>query len=179
MITMKKLIFSVIVLAAATFSAYAAGPSATTTADAKIKVVTPLTLVKTVDLNFGSIAVGSAAATATLTPAATTNASISGDGTLLTSSETRTAALFTATGQASSNFAITVDQTVSVAADGFTATAMTLTTSCSETGSAGAYTSALETGASKTFYIGGSLAIAGGQTAGSYKGTINVTVNYN
>jgi len=175
---MKKLIFSVIVLAAATFSAYAAGPSAATTADAKIKVVTPLTLTKDVDLNFGSIAVGSAVATAILTPAATTVASISGDGTLLTSSETRTAAKFTAEGQADSNFAITIPGTVSVVADGFSATPMTLTTSCSETGSAGAYTSALE-GSSKTFYIGGSLAIAGGQATGSYKGTIDVTVNYN
>jgi hypothetical protein len=176
---MKKLIFSVLAVAAVAFSVNAAGPNAASTATTKIKIVTPLTLANTVDLNFGSIAVGSAASTAVLTPAATTAASITGDGTLLTSSSARTAALFTATGQASSNFAITIDKTVLVKPESGAGADMTLTTSCSETGSEGAYTSALESTSSKVFYVGGSLAINGGQAANDYKGTINVTVNYN
>jgi hypothetical protein len=176
---MKKLIVSALVLASVVFSANAAGPNASATATTKIKIVTPLTLANTVDLNFGSIAVGSAASTAVLTPAATSAASITGDGTLLTSSSARTAALFTATGQASSNFAITVDKTVLVKPKSGAGADMTLTTSCSETGSEGSYTSALETSSSKVFYVAGSLAINGGQAANEYEGTINVTVNYN
>src|ERR1700750_854859 len=83
---------------------------ATATATATATIVTPISLTKTVDMNFGNVAVSAATGgTVVLTPAgARTN---TGGVTLPPTSGTVTAASFTVDGQGSYTYAITLPST--------------------------------------------------------------------
>src|SRR5579871_264943 len=80
---------------------------ATATASASANIITPISIVKTVDMNFGNVAVsGSTAGTVVLVPAGTRSAT--GGVTLPATTGTVSAASFTVSGQASYTYAITL-----------------------------------------------------------------------
>lgn len=145
----------------------------TATATATARIVTPISITKTVDMNFGNVAVQSATAgTVVMTPAGVR--STTGGTTLPVTAGTVTAASFTIAGESGYTYAITLPvSALTITSSSNTMTVSSFTSSPSSTGTL--------TGGSQTLTVGATLNVGAGQAAGTYaSGTpFNVTVNYN
>lgn len=163
---MKK--FAIIAVAAAISTpAFAApGDTSATTGAATAEVVAPITLthVSGAALNFGTFTTGTTGGTIVVSQ--TGVATSSGDVTLVSGSA-EAADEFDVAGDAGRAFSITSG--IGTVANG--ATTMAFTTNAPETGT-------LTAGAA-SFNVGGTLTVAGGEAAGTYTGSYNVTVAYN
>jgi hypothetical protein len=164
-------------LAAAATAAALTGPSASaadTTGTANAAVVRPNTLIKTDDLDFGTIVSG-----ATVNPA--TNARSSAGGVTLAGSGAQRA-VFQGTGGL---LLITVSgsnsATLTRAGGGAPAMTATLTRAMTTSGGGiillGSSATLLPSGV-QTYYVGGTLSVPANQPAGDYSGTFTLTVNY-
>ncbi|MEK7719184.1 MAG: DUF4402 domain-containing protein [Bacteroidota bacterium] len=175
---MKKLFIFIIAVAGFGVSSYAqVGASATATSAATI--VTPISITKTGDMNFGNVSVNANPGTVVLLPAGTRSAT---GGVTVTAAMggTITAATFDVAGQANYTYSISLP---------VGATPVTLThTNAVNTMTAGTFSSAaasgtmgtLSAGGVQTLNVGATLNVAGGQLAGVYTSTaFTVTVNYN
>jgi len=165
-----KLILAALVMMVSASGAYA---QATATATATATIVTPISITKTVDMNFGNVAVQAATGgTVVLTPAGAR--SITGGVTLPGVTGTVAAASFTVNGQGTYTYAITLPSTdLTITSGSNTMIVNTFTSTPSATG-------ALTAGA-QTLNVGATLTVAAAQASGVYvSGTpFNVTVNYN
>jgi len=168
---MKKLFILFIAVAGFGVSSYAQSATATSTAT----VVTPITITKTVDMNFGNISVNGTGGTIVLAPAGTRTAT----GGVVTPSTagTVTAASFDIAGQANYTYAITLPGSATTLTHTNTVdtmTADTFTSSPTPTGT-------LSVGGAQTLTVGATLHVGASQLAGVYtSGTpFTVTVNYN
>jgi hypothetical protein len=146
--------------------------SATATATATI--VTPISITKTVDMNFGNVAVQSAAGgSVILTPEGTRTTT--GAVTLPLLGGTITAASFTVEGQGNYTYAITLPTADLQLSDGASHNMIvnSFTSTPSGTGEL--------TAGSQVLNVGATLLVDAAQAAGTYvSGTpFNVTVNYN
>lgn len=146
----------------------------TATADVSTTIVAPLTLTKTIDLNFGNVSVsGSTAGTVVLSPAGVR--SVTGGCQISTATPgTVTAAAFSVGGQSTYTYAITLPSTVTaITGSGTPINVDTYVSTPSGTGT-------LTTTAS-TINVGATLHVAAGQTVGLYTlaGGLSVSVNYN
>ena len=170
-----RAIFSAI---AASTLAPAPAIAADQTGTAAAVVVRPNTLVKSDDLDFGTLVSGPTAGTATINPA--TNArSTTGGVTAVGTAAQR--AVFQGTGGI---FLITVtgDNSVTLTRAGgggsMTATLVrAITTSGGGISILGSSATLLPSGV-QTYYVGGTLTVPANQPAGDYSGTFNLTVNY-
>lgn len=169
---MKRVILSALVLTAFAVNANA---QATATATATATIVTPISITKNVDMNFGNIAVSAASGgTVILAPAGTRTTGGAGGVTLPAVAGTVTAASFTVNGNGSYTYAITLPSA-----------AVTLTGPAAATMDATAFTSTPSvtgtlTGGTQNLLVGATLTVAAAQAAGVYtSGNFNVTVNYN
>lgn len=170
---MKRVILSALVLTAFAVNANA---QATATATATATIVTPISITKNVDMNFGNIAVqASTGGTVILAPAGTRTTGGAGGVTLPVVNGTVTAASFTVNGNNSYTYAITLPSS-----------AVTLTGPAAATMDATAFTSTpsgtgtLSGAGAQTLLVGATLTVAAAQAAGVYtSGNFNVTVNYN
>ena len=144
------------------------------TATASSTIVTPIGITKTVDMNFGNVAINSTTAgTVVLAPAGTRTST--GGVTLPATAGTVAAAEFNVTGANDYTFSITLPSTSheiksgsnTMSVTGFTSTP-TPTGTLSATGSA-------------TVKVGATLNVSAGQAAGTYTSVtpFEVTVNYN
>ena len=144
------------------------------TATASSTIVTPIGITKTVDMNFGNVAINSTTAgTVVLAPAGTRTST--GGVTLPATAGTVAAAEFNVTGADNYTFSITLPSTSheiksgsnTMSVTGFTSTP-TPTGTLSATGSA-------------TVKVGATLNVSAGQAAGTYTSVtpFEVTVNYN
>ena len=144
------------------------------TATASSTIVTPIGITKTVDMNFGNVAINSTTAgTVVLAPAGTRTST--GGVTLPATAGTVAAAEFNVTGANNYTFSITLPSTSheiksgsnTMSVTGFTSTP-TPTGTLSATGSA-------------TVKVGATLNVSAGQAAGTYTSVtpFDVTVNYN
>ena len=169
----KTIAASVIVLAAASTSSFA---QATATASAAATIITPISITKNVDMNFGNIAVSaSVSGTVVLAPAGTRTTGGSGGVTLPSTTGTVASAQFTVSGQVSYTYAITLPTSATLT-DGssHTMTVSSFTSNPSSTGT-------LSSGGTQTLYVGATLAVSAAQAAGTYTNStgVPVTVNYN
>ena len=169
---MKTTVLKFFTLSAAIFAfstiSFGQANNATGTAQAAANIVTPISITKNIDLNFGNIAAAGTAFTVVLdeSGARTSNG---GTGTLPSVTGTVTAAEFTVSGLSGATYAVTLPSSITISAgtnnmtvDGFASNAnFTLT------------------GGSDTFNVGATLNVGANQVAGAYNGTFNVTVNYN
>lgn len=165
---MKKL-FVIAAVATALSSPAMAAPGDTATAQgaATAEVVAPITLthVAAAALNFGTFTTGDNGGTVTVDQAG--NGVAATDVTLIGGS-VESADAFTVAGDASRSFSITTTAgSVSNGTD-----TMNFTTSAPGTGS-------LDASGAAGFSVGGVLTVAGGESAGVYSGTYDVTVSYN
>ena len=167
---MKKiLVLAIIVLgfAASTFAQVTATASTTAT------IITPIAITKTVDMNFGNIAVSPTIAGTVVLP--TTGArTLTGGVTLPVVTGTVTAAAFTVTGQGTSTYSITLPVAATTITSG--ANTMTVDTWTSNPTPTGALTAGTQ-----TLSVGATLHVAASQAAGTYVSGVpfTVTVNYN
>jgi len=155
-----------------TFSASAfAQASATATSTATI--VTPISITKTVDMNFGSIATSASGGTVVLTPAGARSAT--GGASLPAAAGTVTAASFDVAGEDGYTYAITLPSSVTLTRNSGAET-MTVDAFTSNPTSTGELTAGAQ-----TLTVGATLNVGASQAPGTYvSGTaFTVTVNYN
>ena len=135
-------------------------------------IVTPISISKTLDVNFGNVSVSGTAGTVILTPTGTRTAT--GGVSLPTTTGTLTAATFTISGQGTYTYAITLPSSPVTITNG--GNVMTINNFTSSTLGAGTLSAG-----SQTLTVGATLNIAGNQPAGTYVSPtpFNVTVNYN
>jgi hypothetical protein len=168
---MKKLL--VIAVLALGFTSAKAQQTSNATADASATIITPISISKTADMNFGNIAVSaSAGGTVILAPAGTRTTT--GNVTLPATTGSPAAAAFTVTGQGNYTYSITLPSSA------------TLSDGQSHTMSVGSFTSTpsstgtLSSG-TQNITVGATLTVAAGQATGTYttSSPFTVTVNYN
>ena len=170
---MKKIIIIAAGLIGFTVSANA---QATATATASATIVTPITINKDVDMNFGNVAVSALnAGTVVMTPGGVRSATLG--VTLPAVAGSPTAASFTVSGESGYTYAITLPTTpLTITSGSNTMTVDNFISNPSGTGilSVGAT-------ASQTLQVGATLNVAAGQASGTYTSTtpFPVTVNYN
>ena len=148
----------------------------TASAYAEATIVTPLTIAKNVDLNFGNVAVSaSIAGTVVLAPAGTRTTGGAGGVTLPSTTGTVAGADFTVSGQASYTYAITLPTTATLTDGGLNNMSINAFTSVPAT------TGTLSTGGTQNLKVGATLNVAAAQAAGVYTNAtaVPVTVNYN
>lgn len=145
----------------------------TASATAEATILEPIAISKTVDMNFGNLAVNASPGTIELTPASVRTAT--GGVTFLPSSPgTVTAASFTVTGLAAATYSITLPATPTVISNaGNDMTVDTWTSDPTPTGTL--------TGGSETLNVGATLNVPASSPSGVYTSAtpFNVTVNYN
>src|SRR5580698_2059233 len=108
----KVIAAAVVVLGCASTSSFA---QASATASCSANIITPITITKTVDMNFGNVAVSATTAgTAVLAPAGTRTTGGAGGVTLPATIGTVAAASFTVAGQASYTYAITLPSSCTI-----------------------------------------------------------------
>ncbi|HEX8376614.1 MAG TPA: DUF4402 domain-containing protein [Pedobacter sp.] len=152
---------------------------ASATATAEAIVVTPIAITRTVDMNFGNVAVNANGGTVVLAPSNAAR-TVSANGVVLPSTTgTVTAASFTVTGQAGYTFAITLPNNA-------TPTTLTRVNGNGESMTVNAFTSfpsgvGTLTGGTQVVNVGATLNVGNTQAAGQYlSGTpFSVTVVYN
>lgn len=167
----KLIATALVLLGSASISFGQATASATATVTANI--ITPLTIAKTVDMNFGNIAVGANSGTVTMTPNG--NRSAGGGVTLPAAAGSPAAATFKVDGLGSSTYAITLPTSVTLTNGSNTMVANGFTSTPSSTGTL--------TGGTQNITVGATLNVGAAQVAGSYVTAagqlLTVTVCYN
>ena len=171
---MKKLmkcftiLFTMLLFALSTFA------QSTATANVTATILQPITISKTIDMNFGNASVSAALGTIILNPLSSRSAS--GGVLFLTSAPgTITAASFTVTGYANATYTITLPLiATTVKFGGNTMLVDNWTSSPTATG-------LLNGTGDQTLNVGATLHVAGNQAVGVYAQTVpfSVTVNYN
>lgn len=144
------------------------------TANVTATIIAPLSITKTVDMNFGDVAVSATTAgTVVLSPLGV-RTTTGGTSLSLTTPGTVTAASFTVTGSGSLTYAITLPSSATTIANG--ANSMTVSTFTSLPSGTGLL--ALGT---QTLLVGATLNVAAGQATGVYTSAtpFTVTVSYN
>jgi hypothetical protein len=170
---MKKLSILISLVALFSIASLTVEAQVSATASSEATIITPIAIAKTVDLNFGNVAVSpTIAGTVLLIPAGTRTAG--GGVTLPAATGTVSAAKFNVTGLAGSTYAITLPGTI-VLSDG-----------ASHTMNVGSFTSTPTptgtlTGGAEDILVGATLNVNAAQAAGIYTNAadLKVTVNYN
>lgn len=168
---MRKLNTLVVALTAVTLASYASAAqnTASTSANATARIVTPISISKTTDLNFGDVVASGSVGTVVVS---TAGARSSTGGASLGNGTSVSAAAFTVGGQANATYSITLPASATVTSGANSMTVDTFTSNPSGTGNLGA-------GGSQTLNVGGTLNVGASQATGSYTGTFSVTVTYN
>jgi hypothetical protein len=158
---------------ATSFAQTSYNPKVSATANATATIITPISIEKKVDLNFGNIVANSTGGTVTIatdnTPKYNKVAAPSIPG-------TRSAASFEVKGFAGVTYSIELPKTITLKKDGGKET-MTVDNFVSNPSGTGL----LSASGSQTVNVGATLNVAANQVAGTYKNTtdLKVTVNYN
>ena len=170
--TISKVLATATAIIAFSASSFA---QATATASASATIITPITIIKNVDMNFGNVAVSaSLAGTVVLDPAGTRTTAGAGGVTLPSTTGTVAGADFTVSGQASYTYAITLPSNATLTDGTNTMTVNAFTSIPSATGT-------LSTGGTQDLKVGATLNVSAAQAAGVYTNStaVPVTVNYN
>jgi hypothetical protein len=171
--TFTKALIAIAVSAVA--FATSANAQSTATASTTATLITPISITKTADLNFGSIASSSLAGTVVL--GYNNVPTLNGGVTSPNDGASATTASFTVSGEATSGFSIAMPATVTLSNGTQTLVVSEIT--------ADAGTSSTLEGGSKTINVGATLTVPANTVAGTYvnNGAENsglyVTVNYN
>jgi hypothetical protein len=167
---LSKLFALVILMAVFATSSFA---QVTASASAGATILTPIAITKTVDMNFGNLAVNATSGTIVLTPASTrTN---TGGVTFLNGNAgTVTAASFTVTGLADATYSITLPASATTIS--YSGNDMTVDNWTSDPTPTGVLTAGTQ-----TLNVGATLNVPASSPAGVYTSAtpFEVTVNYN
>jgi hypothetical protein len=175
---MKTRILKFFALAVVVFTVSASAfGQAGATATSSATIVTPISITQQADMNFGNLAVsGSTAGTVSLPAAAAPVRSATAGVTLPATTGTVQAARFNVTGESGYTYAITLPANGTVTLTGPGPAMACNDFVSSPTVAAGG----VLTGGAELLYVGATLSVAAGQTAGLYtSAAFTVTVNYN
>lgn len=166
---MKKV--SALVILVIGFAANVSAQS-TASASASATIISPISITKTLDLDFGNVAASGAAGTVVITPAGTR--STTGGVSLPVIAGTVTSASFNVAGQGNYTYAITLPASVVISSGANNMTVDAFTSTPTATGT-------LSAGGTQTVNVGATLNVNASQASGLYtSGTpFDVTVNYN
>lgn len=142
------------------------------TASAQATILSPLTITKSIDLNFGNVTVGTSIGTVVLLPTSIRSAT---GGVVLPSAlpGTITAGKFITGGYPNATYDITLPVSVTLTnPGGVTMEVINFTSTPTTTGT-------LNSGGTEDIYVGATLQVGSSQAIGTYSGTFNVSVNYN
>lgn len=168
---MKKLIVSLLVIAAFVAAPVSLFAQATDQAVGKATLITPITIEWVTDLDFGILAASSVAGTAVVSAAATP-ALTAGGGVEVINDGTASAASFSVAGENGQAFTIAKPTTISLIG---ATSAATLTATLS-----GASTGTLSSSGVATIYVGGTLNVTENSVKDDYTSpNFDVTVAYN
>jgi hypothetical protein len=174
---MKKIIFSMVVLAAIALVPNRAMAQSTASGAAGANIVTPILLTQTAALHFGTMSV-LAGAGGTCILATDNTRTKTGGVNLSAASPTSTNAAYSVSGAASTGYAITLPATITVNGPGGASMLISALTAKPASQAANATTGTLDGSGADTFTVGGTLTVAAGQATGAYSGTFDVTVAY-
>jgi len=164
---MKNTFKLLAVLAAFGFAGAAnAQSNASATATASARIITPISLHKDADLNFGSIVPSGDAGTVTVNSESRSN---TGGVSFVNQSSSWSAAHYTVAGEPTFTYNISFDGSFNIS-DG--THDMGVSTSGPSSGT-------LDASGNDNFYIGGTLSVPANATPGTYTATFNTTVAYN
>jgi hypothetical protein len=169
---MKKvtiILTGVILMTITALNANAQGSSATSSATASARIITPIALSTTQNLNFGNIAASTTPGTVVIS---TANARTSTGGVTPSAIGAFTQAIYAASGENNATYSIQLPSSVSISDGTHT---MTVDNFVSDPGSTGTLSG---TGA-QTINVGATLNVAASQATGNYSGTYDVTIAYN
>ena len=168
---MKKVLVLAIVVLGFAASSFA---QVTATASTTATIITPIAITKTVDMNFGNIAVSPTLGGTVVLPTAGSR-TLTGGVTLPVVTGTVTAASFTVTGEGSSTYSITLPSSA-ITMNGPSSATMTVQNFVSNPSGTGTLSSG-----SQQIKVGATLNVTAAQAAGTYTNTsgLFVTVNYN
>jgi hypothetical protein len=158
---------------ATSFAQTSYNPRVSATATATATIITPISIEKKVDLNFGNVVANSTGGTVTI---ATDNTPTYNKVAAPSIPGTRSAASFEVKGFAGVTYSIELPKTITLTKDGGKET-MTVDNFVSNPSGTGL----LSASGSQTVNVGATLNVAANQVAGTYKNTtdLKVTVNYN
>ena len=144
---------------------------ATGNASASATIITPISIVKSTDMNFGNIATTGAVGTVILAPAG--GRTFTGGVTFPITTGTVTPATFQISGSAGYTYAITLPSSITITSGGNSMTVNNFTSTPSAAG--------VLTGGTEIIKIGSTLNLKASQLEGAYSTTSNfdVTVSYN
>lgn len=163
---------------ATSFAQTSYNPKVSATATATATIITPISIEKKVDLNFGNIVANSTGGTVTIatdnTPKYNKVAAPSIPG-------TRSAASFEVKGFAGVTYSISLPQSITLTREGGNGNGNKKTMTVDNFVSNPSGTGLLSASGSQTVNVGATLNVAANQVAGTYKNTtdLKVTVNYN
>jgi len=166
---MKKALVGAAIVAAVAFTGAANAQSASATFSANARIVTPISIAKTADMNFGDVVPSGSAGTVVLTTAGSRSTT---GGVNLGNGFGVTQATFTVSGQGSSTYAITLPGSANITSGANTMSVGTFTSNPLGTGT-------LSAGGSDTLNLGATLSVGASQATGTYTGSFSVTVVYN
>lgn len=154
--------------------------AAEATTSASSTVIVPIAITKSADLAFGKFAPGTELGTVTVS---TSGARTASGGVILSSVDSSpTAAQFDVTGDGAATYSITWGGVTELTNTGGASETMTLTR-ISDLTAGNATTGEVASGTlasgAQSIYLGGTLAVAAAQTAGTYTGDVSATVEYN
>ncbi len=173
---MNQVFKSLIAVATLTVAGLSASAQQTSTASSGVSatIITPISITKTQDMNFGNIAVStSSGGTVVLAPAGTRTTT--GGVTLPATTGSPAAASFTVSGQDNYTYAITLPSSA-VTIDDNASHTMDVTTFTSNPSTTGTLSSGTQ-----TLNVGATLTVGAAQAVGTYSADVpfDVTVNYN
>ena len=168
---MKKVLVLAIVVLGFAASSFA---QVTATASTTATILTPIAITKTVDMNFGNIAVSPTIAGTVVLPTSGVR-TLTGGVTLPVVTGTVTAATFNVTGDGTSTYSITLPS-AAITLNGVPSGTMTVQNFVSNPSGTGTLTAGAQ-----TIKVGATLNVGAAQAAGTYTNAAGlfVTVNYN
>jgi len=169
----KLALIASIAMAAAAVSAPSLAAATSTSASAAATVMVPIAISKTTDLAFGKFAVGSTGGTLLLN----TSGALTPSADVTLGGGTPAAAVFHITGETGANYGITSpDVTLSDGASH--SMALALVTGFATGVNSGVVSSSTIAAGGQDLYVGGTLTVGASQVAGTYTGTVAVSVQY-
>jgi len=169
---MKKLTLLVSLVALFSIASVTVNAQVSATATTSATIITPIAISKSIDMNFGNVAVSpTLAGTVVLDPASARTKT--GGVTLPVITGTVSAAKFTVAGESGTTYAITLPASVLLSNGANTMTVNNFTSTPTATGSLASGT--------EDIFVGGTLNVAAAQVSGLYTNATDlvVTVNYN
>jgi len=168
---MKKLIaLSAIFFAVVLTSNVFAQNTATASANATARVMTPITIAaETNGLQFGTFSSSNAAGTVSIAATEAGTRSATGGVTLSSVLGTSGSAQYTVTGETGALFSVTLPSSIVIKSGANEMEVYDFSSNATTT----------LTGGTQTFYVGATIQVDAAQPTGDYTGTYNVTVTYN